>query len=74
LGEDGLALVYDYGRGYLSAPVRPGDKQPVSINLVAPQQPGTYQVKLDMVDEAVVWFEHRGSSTVTLQIHIAPQA
>jgi SAM-dependent methyltransferase len=73
LGEDGLAVVYDYGRGYLAEPMRPGDKQAVSISLTAPQQPGIYQVKLDMVDEAVVWFEHRGSSTVTLQVHVIPQ-
>ena len=74
LGEDGLAQIYDYGRGYLSAPVHPGGKLAVSIDLTAPQQPGIYQIKLDMVDEAVVWFEHRGSSTVTFQVHVVPQA
>ncbi len=74
LGEDGLALIYDYGRGYLSGPVAPGAMQPVSIQLTAPQEPGLYQVKLDMVDEAVVWFEHRGSATATFPVRVLPQA
>jgi SAM-dependent methyltransferase len=74
LGEDGLIAIYDYGRGYLSAAVSPGETAAVSIELVAPQQPGVYGVKLDMVDEAVAWFEHGGSATETLQIQVVPPA
>jgi hypothetical protein len=59
--EVGLAVIYDYGRGYLPADVAPGETVSVDITVVAPAAPGRYQVKLDMVDELIVWFEHRGS-------------
>jgi len=60
----GLALIYDFGRAYLPADVAPGEEVSVSITVVAPTAPGSYRVKLDMVDELVVWFEHRGSLPV----------
>ena len=61
---EGLVVIYDYGRAYLPADVRPGEEVSVGITVVAPTGPGHYQVKLDMVDELVVWFEHRGSQPV----------
>lgn len=62
--DAGLALIYDYGRAVLPGDVTPGAEVAVSITLSAPTTPGHYQVKLDMVDELVVWFEHRGSPPV----------
>jgi len=52
--ENGLAEVVDFGRGYLSRAVQPGETLPVEITLTAPATPGRYQVKLDMGDECVV--------------------
>lgn len=70
MNEQGLAVVYDYGRGYLSNSVHPGETAKTDITLTAPAAPGSYQLKLDMVDECVVWFEHRGSSPVFLPITV----
>jgi SAM-dependent methyltransferase len=64
--REGLALIYDYGRAILPSDVAPGEEVSVGITVVAPTVPGRYQVKLDMVDELVVWFEHRGSRPVLL--------
>lgn len=56
-----LALIYDYGRGFFHQDVAPGQEATVQITLRAPDTPGRYLVKLDLVDECIVWFEHRGS-------------
>ena len=66
----GLALIYDYGRAILPTDVAPGEEVSVGITVVAPTAPGRYQVKLDMVDELVVWFEHRGSRPVLLPFEV----
>jgi hypothetical protein len=42
----------------------------VGIMVVAPTAPGHYQVKLDMVDELIVWFEHRGSQPVLVPFQV----
>jgi len=62
--DAGLALIYDYGRAALPVDVAPGEEVAVGITLATPTVPGRYHVKLDMVDELVVWFEHRGSQPV----------
>ena len=72
LDASGLAAIYDYGRGHLSRSVYPGDTLPVEITLVAPATPGRYQVKLDMVDECIVWFEHRGACPVFVSLEVTP--
>jgi SAM-dependent methyltransferase len=68
--NQGLALIYDYGRAYLPTNVAPGEEVSVDITVVAPTAPGIYQVKLDMVDELVVWFEHRGSQPVLVPLEV----
>ena len=66
----GLALIYDFGRAYLPADVAPGEEVSVGITVVSPTAPGHYQVKLDMVDELIVWFEHRGSQPVLVPFQV----
>jgi hypothetical protein len=70
LGADGLAYIYDYGRGYLETQVAPGASIRAQITLTAPEAAGDYQIKLDMVDESIAWFEHHGSPTVLLPLRV----
>jgi SAM-dependent methyltransferase len=70
MNEQGLAVVYDYGRGYLRHDVAPGENLLTEITLTAPAVPGRYLVKLDMVDECIVWFEHRGARAVFVPIKV----
>jgi SAM-dependent methyltransferase len=69
-----LAVIYDYGRGFFSQDVAPGQETTVQITLRAPAAPGNYIVKLDLVDECIVWFEHRGSQPLLapLMVHSSP--
>ena len=65
-----MVAFYDYGRGILSQDVAPGGQIAAEISLVAPSTPGRYQIKLDMVDECIVWFEHRGSQPLVLPLDV----
>lgn len=65
-----LAIIYDYGRGYFRQDVAPGQEAIVQITLRAPETPGDYLVKLDLVDECIVWFEHRGSQPLLMPLTI----
>src|SRR5262249_49732296 len=38
----------DYGRGWLSADVAPGQQHEIDVTLVAPRRAGVYHVELDM--------------------------
>ena len=70
--ESGLAVVYDYGRGHLSRTVLPGESLPVEITLTAPAAAGRYQIKLDMVDECIAWFEHHGAQPLLVPLGVLP--
>ena len=72
LDANGLAEVMDFGRGYLSRSVQPGETLPVEITLTAPTTPGGYQVKLDMVDECFAWFEHHGARPAVAPLEVTP--
>jgi hypothetical protein len=41
--------------------VAPGETLTLDVAIWAPETPGEYELKLDMVDEHVTWFEDQGS-------------
>lgn len=49
-------LDLDYGRGFLTTDVAPGEHAIVEMRLRAPSAPGLYRVTFDGVDEYVTWF------------------
>jgi hypothetical protein len=51
----------DYGRGFLPGDVEPGGSCEVTVTLPAPENPATYGLLFDMVDEYVAWFGDGGS-------------
>jgi SAM-dependent methyltransferase len=50
--------------------VAPGQTMPLKIQFTAPGKPGTYSVKIDLVDQCVCWFEERGSAPVTFSFDV----
>lgn len=64
-GENVL-LDDNYGRGSFNCDVAPGDKTVVTAMLCAPKEPGEYKLKLDLVDEAITWFEDCGSEPIEI--------
>ncbi len=55
----GNVVVWDGARTSLSG-MDPSDVRSLSANVVGPQQPGTYVLKLDIVQEGVAWFSTKG--------------
>jgi SAM-dependent methyltransferase len=50
--------------------VAPGQTITVIHRFTTPAQPGNYWIKLDLVDEQVIWFEQEGSVTLEFPIQV----
>jgi hypothetical protein len=62
---DGAMLNRDYARAWLPQTLGPGDRADVAIEIPAPEEPGRYALKFDLVSEGIDWFEKCGSPTTT---------
>jgi hypothetical protein len=60
---DGAMLNRDYARAWLPQTLGPGARADVAIEIPAPEQPGRYALKFDLVSEGIDWFEKCGSRT-----------
>jgi hypothetical protein len=61
--EDGSIINRDFARAWLPATLGPGTRADVAIEIPAPEQPGRYALKFDLVSEGIDWFERCGSPT-----------
>jgi ubiquinone/menaquinone biosynthesis C-methylase UbiE len=66
---EGRDLVYDLLRAHLPYDVSPGGGAAVDVSFTI-QEPGTYQVELDLVSERVAWFAQAGSKPLRLQVDV----
>ena len=65
------AIVSEYhGQPLLPRAVPPGQAVALDIQFAAPAKPGTYRVKIDLVDQHVCWFEERGSQPLVLSLEV----
>jgi len=62
---DGSMINRDFARAWLPATLGPGAETQVAIEMAAPEQPGRYALKFDLVSEGIDWFERCGSPTTT---------
>ncbi len=63
--SDGTLINRDYARAWLPHHLEGGEQVDLFIEMQAPEQPGRYQLKFDMVCEGIDWFETSGSETTT---------
>ena len=63
LGEDGTMINRDHARAWLPGDLAPGAQADIRIEVAAPERPGRYQLKFDLVSEGIDWFEACGSPT-----------
>ncbi|MDQ7030716.1 MAG: N-acetylmuramoyl-L-alanine amidase [Ardenticatenia bacterium] len=60
-------------RGVLPRDVAPGERVTLrGVEVVAPQTPGTYTLRLDMVSELVAWFRQVGSKPLVVDVEVVP--
>jgi hypothetical protein len=65
---DGSLIDRDYARAWLPETVLPGDAVEVPIEIPAPDTPGRYGLKFDLVSEGIDWFESCGSETTSREL------
>jgi hypothetical protein len=63
--RDGSLVNRDYERAWLPAALQPSSSVDVQMTLTAPDKPGRYALKFDLVSEGIDWFEACGSETTT---------
>jgi len=67
--EAGSASWVDYDRhGHMDRVLGPGETLELDAAIWAPAEPGEYELKLDMVDEHVTWFEDQGSEPLVRKL------
>ena len=57
LNESGETVIELHGHPLLPRAVAPGQSVALEIQFAAPEKPGTYTAKIDLVDQHVCWFE-----------------
>ena len=62
LDGEGRMLNRDHARAWLPADLPAGGTADVKIDVAAPEQPGRYSLKFDLVSEGIDWFEACGST------------
>src|SRR5207302_9013549 len=67
-GANGAVVVWDGARTALPGLVPPGQTIVVNAAVKVPVTPGTYTIRLDLVQEGTTWFSAQGATpgTVTL--------
>jgi len=67
--EQGIVSEF-HGHPLLPRSVAPGQTMALTIQFAAPSAPGTYAVKIDLVDQCVCWFEEKGSEPLVLSLEV----
>jgi 2-polyprenyl-3-methyl-5-hydroxy-6-metoxy-1,4-benzoquinol methylase len=69
--SSGKLVAFDDARAAIDDAVDPGGECEVQLEIVAPVDPGEYQLEIDLVQEWIGWFADRGSSALTVPVVIA---
>jgi hypothetical protein len=67
---DGAVINRDYERAWLPATLPGGSATDIPMTITAPDAPGRYALKFDLVAEGIDWFEACGSPTTTKILYV----
>jgi 2-polyprenyl-3-methyl-5-hydroxy-6-metoxy-1,4-benzoquinol methylase/glycosyltransferase involved in cell wall biosynthesis len=71
LFDEAGSLVFErHGEPPLPRALAPREQVELSLDYRAPDAPGRYQLKLDLVAQHVAWFEHHGSTPLVLTFEV----
>jgi 2-polyprenyl-3-methyl-5-hydroxy-6-metoxy-1,4-benzoquinol methylase len=70
LSESGEIADEFHGEPALPRAVAPNESFSVTIEHACPITPGSYQLKIDLVDQHICWFEERGSEALSLPMEV----
>ncbi len=63
-----------HGHPMLPRSIVPGQYVSITLPCPIPTVPGTYTVKIDLVDQQVCWFEERGSQPLSFSVEVIEEA
>ena len=70
LDQMGNMIRLDDGRTTLPNRVDPGETIELTLEVTAPSCPGVYVLELDLVQEGISWFGHKGSATTRCVVEV----
>ena len=73
LDDRGNPIRWDGIRSAFKAPVGPGERAELAVELLAPMPPGRYMLAFDLVEEHRYWFAEVGSHILELDVEVAPR-
>jgi Radical SAM superfamily/Iron-sulfur cluster-binding domain len=68
---DGSLINRDYERAWLPSHLLAGATVEIPITVRAPEMPGRYRIKFDLVSEGIDWFESAGSPTTVKDLVVS---
>jgi SAM-dependent methyltransferase len=71
--EAGKLVTEFHGEPPLPYPIAPGERIKLKIDHAAPQRPGHYKLKIDLVDQHVCWFEDLGSKPLIVEFEVVSE-
>jgi hypothetical protein len=74
INSGGSTVVFDGARTSLPGNIPPGGQATLSATLIAPNAPGNYTLRWDMVHEHVTWFSERAAPTRDVSVRVDPNA
>jgi hypothetical protein len=69
-GPGGGARVIEDGRAPIEETLAAGDGRTVRLEVMAPAEPGAYELEVDLIQEWIGWLGDRGSSSLRLQVQV----
>ncbi|HMG05171.1 MAG TPA: hypothetical protein VK581_06895 [Chthoniobacterales bacterium] len=68
--SNGKVLPEDGTRAELKAPVPAGQTANFTLRVLAPKDPGAYQLQVDLVEELVTFFSTKGTEKLTVPVTV----
>lgn len=69
---EGSCIIWDGIRTPLPSPVSPGKAIEIDVQVKVPEEAGTYQLVIDLVQEGITWFSWNGSDPLDLTVEVLP--
>lgn len=70
LDDRGEVVGERHGHPMLPRAIPPGQTFPLNVECKAPEKPGIYTVRIDLVAQHVCWFEERGSQPLVISLTV----
>jgi hypothetical protein len=70
LDAEGNIIDEFHGEPALPRAMAPREKTLAVVERAAPARPGSYSMKIDLVDQHICWFEERGSRPLVLPFEV----